>query len=93
MCRTLNPPGKKSDFRNGKNFFIFLTSHLRESVSSYPGLLLGRELRAPREAAFFEAPVDTDGQVVRNLEKYDIIALSRRGCKVGLTPVERSTTS
>ena len=33
---------------------------------------LGRGLVAPLEVALLEAPVDTDGQVVRDLEEHDI---------------------
>jgi len=44
---------------------------LGESVSIDPGLQLGHGLIAPLEAAFLEAPVNTDGHVVRELEKND----------------------
>jgi len=47
---------------------------LGESVSLNSGLQLGRGLLAPLKVALLETPVDTDGEVVRDLkEKYDVI--------------------
>jgi len=72
VYRTLKPLGK-SDFEDEKKRYLFhLLLHLGESVSVDPGLQLGHGLIAPLEAAFLEAPVDTDGQVVRDLKKYDV---------------------
>lgn len=40
---------------------------------------LGGGLVAPLEVAFLEAPVDSDGQVVRDLEEHGVSV--KRGCK------------
>jgi len=56
--------GKKG---NKYPFHLLRISSLGESVSLDPGLQLGRGLGAPLEVAFLEAPVDTDGQVVRDV--------------------------
>jgi len=47
---------------------------LRESISLNSGLQLGRGLLAPLKVALLETPVDTNGEVVRDLkDKYDVI--------------------
>ena len=76
VYRNLKSPGK-SDFRDGgkrHHCHVLSISYLRESVSIDPGLLLGRGLIAPLETALLEAPIDTDGKAVRDLEKYDVHA-------------------
>jgi hypothetical protein len=71
---TLKPPGNYT-IRDGGNGGVLISSVFWESVSIHPGLQLVRGLWAPLEVALLEAPVDTDGKVVRDLkEKCDVIA-------------------
>jgi hypothetical protein len=58
-------------------------------------LLLGRALFAPLEATCLKAPVDTNGKVVGDLEKYGDTESSAdaRKLRVELTPLAMSTTS
>lgn len=92
MYRTPKPPGK-GVIGDGEMY----PSHLLgESVTSDPGLQLGRGLVTPLEVALLKAPVDTDGHVVRDLEENRTFSKGSKHAnplRVGLTPVARLTTS
>jgi hypothetical protein len=58
--------------RRSGNGCILISSVLGESVSIHTGLQLVRGLWAPLEVALLEAPVNTDGKVVRDLKRYAV---------------------
>jgi hypothetical protein len=68
---TLKTPNKSVLGGWGKGGSL-ISSVLGESISIHPGLQLVRGLWTPLEVALLEAPVDTDGKVVRDLKRYAV---------------------